>query len=224
MSVWIWKGCKIHEDAFACTVTAHPEAFEVTYQGAVLAKRERNYRDDSDFYAVVWDEAEQRVKEVDYASTRGWTYTNGAKEDATPEVLAKARAYETAAALAAAQARARRAAAAPAKGKRVRVTGGRKVPVGTEGTVFWADRTVAFRFRNYRRLEAWMYEDRVGLAYLGADGKPREAFLRADQVEVVRPEQYLPAEAELRASVAEVEDPGTAHARRVAVAAGMAFL
>jgi len=67
---------------------------EVTeeYKGAVLATREKNYYDDSDFYAVVWDEESQRVKSVNYASTR---YGGGgdATVDATPEVLEKAKAF-----------------------------------------------------------------------------------------------------------------------------------
>jgi ribosomal protein L19 len=64
----------------------------VTYEGAVLATRERNYYDDSDFYAVVWDEEKQVVKNVEYATTR-FGGGGDARVDATPEVLEKAKAY-----------------------------------------------------------------------------------------------------------------------------------
>lgn len=66
---------------------------QISYEGCVLETRERNLYDDSDFYALVWDETEQRVKSVEYATTRGWTYPNHADVDATPEVRAKAEAY-----------------------------------------------------------------------------------------------------------------------------------
>lgn len=67
------------------------DAFEVSYQGAVLATRERNMHDDSDFYAIVWDG--ERLKSVTYGTTRAWTYPNHAEADATPEVLAEVRAW-----------------------------------------------------------------------------------------------------------------------------------
>ncbi|QDN94948.1 hypothetical protein FNV58_01050 (plasmid) [Streptomyces sp. RLB1-9] len=77
-------------------VAAHnAECHERTYEGAVLRLRERNGYDDSDFYALVWDEEQQRVREIQYATTRGWTYHNGASIDATHEVIAKAVAQMT---------------------------------------------------------------------------------------------------------------------------------
>lgn len=63
---------------------------ERTYDGCVLDTYERNGYDDSDFYAVVWDRAERRLRTVQYATTRGWTYLNGAAVDATEDVLAEA--------------------------------------------------------------------------------------------------------------------------------------
>ena len=42
----------------------------------------------SDFYAVVW--TGERLTSVEYATTRGWTYANGATIDATDEVKAAA--------------------------------------------------------------------------------------------------------------------------------------
>lgn len=61
----------------------------IEYAGCVLEDRERNYHDDSDFYALVWDEADQRIRTIEYATTR---FAGGGfcDVDATPEVRAKA--------------------------------------------------------------------------------------------------------------------------------------
>lgn len=69
---------------------------QITHTGCVLETRERSGRDDSDFYARVWSEEKQRVVEVEYATTRGWTYPNSATVDATEDVIAKVEAYECA--------------------------------------------------------------------------------------------------------------------------------
>lgn len=66
-----------------------------TYVGACLSDSERNGRDDSDFYMRVWDEKEQTVKSILFASTRGWSYPcMASRPDATPETLAKVAAWE----------------------------------------------------------------------------------------------------------------------------------
>lgn len=72
------------------------EAHEASYTGCVLKTGEHNWHDDSDFYALVWDEKNGIVREIEYATTRGWTYHNTATVDATPEVLAKAVAWKAA--------------------------------------------------------------------------------------------------------------------------------
>lgn len=65
-----------------------------TFTGATLADREKNYHDDSDFYALVWDEAKERVWAVQYASTRYACDTrNHATVDATPDCLEKVEAW-----------------------------------------------------------------------------------------------------------------------------------
>lgn len=108
-----------------------------SYEGCVLYVGEHNYHDDSDFYAMVWDEESQTIRKIGYGTTRAWTYPNNAVVDATPEVQAKAAAWqaerdaEKAARLAAIE------AATPRKGKTVEVVSGRKVPLGTVGQVFW---------------------------------------------------------------------------------------
>lgn len=73
---------------------AHLHAHEESYTGCVLALGEHNYYDDSDFYALVWDEEQGKIVERQYATTRGWTYHDSAKVDATDEVIAKARAWK----------------------------------------------------------------------------------------------------------------------------------
>ena len=66
-----------------------PLYMRTTHIGLVVRAGEHNYRDDSDFFAIVWDEENEKPREVEYASTRGWTYPNSATVDATPEVIWK---------------------------------------------------------------------------------------------------------------------------------------
>jgi hypothetical protein len=67
------------------------------YKGAVLvAHGEHNYRDDSYFFALVWDEEQQQVKEVEYAATAYYS-TGRAETDATREVIELAVAQRAAA-------------------------------------------------------------------------------------------------------------------------------
>lgn len=122
---------------------------ETTHVGLVLETREYNGRDDSDFYAVVWNPEKGATERVEYASTRGWTYPNNAVVDATPEVLEAFNVW-SAANHAAAEAAAKLArdkalkeqiiaeAKVPRKGDKVVVVKGRKVKKGTEGECIWA--------------------------------------------------------------------------------------
>jgi hypothetical protein len=130
MAVRIWTG----KDANA---PAREEDYEVSWVGQVVGLREMNGYDDSDFYAIVWDAAEGRTREVWYATTRGWTYRNSAAVDATEEVWAAYNAWRQARADEAAAAQAAWEAAQPRKGRTVTVVKGRKVPLGTTGTVIW---------------------------------------------------------------------------------------
>lgn len=63
-----------------------------SYEGAVLAEREINGYDDSDFMATVWTDTE--IIEVCWGTTRGWTYANGCAIDATPAVREAAAAWQ----------------------------------------------------------------------------------------------------------------------------------
>lgn len=147
--------------------------FEIAWAGCVLAAGEHNYYDDSDFYAVVWDDAKNGPREVEYASTRGWTYANSATMDATDEVKAAYAAWHRAQA-------ARRQAeweAAEAKtlrlGKTVKVVKGRKIEIGTVAEIVWIG-------EDKYNSDRWTTKYRVALLIDGA-----RVFTSADNVEVV---------------------------------------
>lgn len=101
-----------------------------TYKGCVLDTYERNMHDDSDFYALVWDEETQSVKSIEYATTRAWTYPNHAEVDATPEVQAKALEHYVKSGAAGLVRNSETEAKKPAKGKTCRVVKGRKIAKG----------------------------------------------------------------------------------------------
>jgi len=184
----------------------------VEYAGCVLATRERNYYDDSDFYAVVWDEATQNIKEVEYDTTRcggGGT----ADVDATPEVCAKVEAVLKADALKTLHSQNEWQAKHPTVGKRVRVTHKGGV---MSGRIFWAGRVCPPWIRYHQERYA---TDRVGIEVDG-NGK---VFMDADDkaIEVENWEQYLVAEEEL-VKVAEARSKDyTRRSRMASAASGM---
>jgi hypothetical protein len=71
----------------------------VEYVGAVLGTREQNLYHDSYFHAIVWDDAEGKIKSVEYGATAYYSNT-GVTVDATREVIEKAVAQRAAAYLA----------------------------------------------------------------------------------------------------------------------------
>lgn len=73
------------------TLNSQAIGTEETFTGAVLATGEMNGRDDSDFYAVVYDAKLDSVYRVEYATTR-FAGGGSASIDATPEVMALAEA------------------------------------------------------------------------------------------------------------------------------------
>lgn len=147
------------------------------YEGAVLGTWEHNGSEDSDFYALVWDG--EGLRSIEYATTRGWTYHNGAVADATAEVREAARAALIERDIKAWAEATAIDAATVTKGKTVRVTKGRKVPIGTEGEVFWLGEN--------------RYGWRVGIK--DADGTVH--WTAEANVEVVDAEQYLTPLAEI---------------------------
>ena len=54
----------------SCSSSFEAVGLVMTYVGCVLSTREKNYHDDSDFYALVWDEAAQRIRSIEYDTTR----------------------------------------------------------------------------------------------------------------------------------------------------------
>lgn len=54
--------------------------------GRVISMREANGYHDSDFYATYMRD-DGTLEEMEYASTRGWSYANGAFTDATDDVI-----------------------------------------------------------------------------------------------------------------------------------------
>lgn len=136
--------CKFHE----------PLYMETTHVGRVLELREVNGYDDSDFYAVVWDDKANEPKKVTYATTRGWSYPNGAKVDADEATREKYAAWRCAEARQAALMNRRRRNGTPSRDKIVQVvrdfrSKGTHVPRGTRAVVFWfgPDR---YRLNEYR--------------------------------------------------------------------------
>lgn len=145
---------------------------EESYVGCVIDTYERNGYEDSDFYAVCWDEDRQQVVHVEYDTTR--CACNGyAKIDASEEVIRKVfRFYFN-------QAREefdRRGNEAQAKkvhkGDTIMVIRGRKTPKGTVGTCFWVGESLnRYTFK---------YEQRVGIEFDG-----NKVFLPLEYVEVM---------------------------------------
>lgn len=126
-----------YPDCSSACKNCDPLYMHTTYQGCVLSLSERNGYHDSDFYALVWDKSEGKPKSIEYASTRGWTYPNGAEIDATPEVIEAYNAYQKALHDAATKRDNEIEATLPKIGRQVKVVGGRKVAKGTVGEVVW---------------------------------------------------------------------------------------
>jgi hypothetical protein len=177
MAVSVWKGRDPKTDL-------SPEHFEVTFEGAVLSTFERNFHDDSDFVAAVWDAEAGRIREIEYASTRGWTYLNGATVDATAEVVEAASEWLKDKVSVLALERANLAEREVKVGKTVQVVKGRKVAKGTEGVVFWVGPD---RYKSSR----WGTSYRVG--FTTADGE--KVFTAMTNVEVVGAKVFTDASA-----------------------------
>ena len=101
-----------------------------THVGCVLETWERNGYDDSDFFALVWDEQNQRLETIEYGTTRGWTYANVATVDATPEVIAKAKEYKVQQLIGSFLANAQEEAKEVLRGRMCKVVKGRKIAKG----------------------------------------------------------------------------------------------
>lgn len=177
-----------------------PIYLETTYAGCVLDTYERNGYDDSDFYAIVWDENTQKIEHICYSTTRGWSYPNGASVDATPEVIAKAVKYIRDKQFAKWQEDNVKQSEMPYKGRKVRVVAGRKVEQGVVGEVFWfgEDQYKASQRRRYNQYNPYAdlvgkflkHRYRIGLKWT-ENGEVKKEFLSAENVEVIDPQNYL---------------------------------
>ena len=136
----------------------------VQYVGCVIDTFERNGFEDSDFYAVCWDEELGKVVMVEYDTTRcpaGGT----AEVDATDEVLSKVyRYYKKDATNTFDKYDNIRLAKAISKGDEVVVVRGRKVAKGSIGKVFWiGDCYNQFSYRTETRVGMMIGEQKVFL-------------------------------------------------------------
>jgi hypothetical protein len=163
---------------------------ETTFVGKVLELRERNGYHDSDFFATVWDDEQKKPREIEYATTRGWTYPNGADIDATPEVKAAYAAYSEERRKKEIAAYEAERAKMPALGDKIRVIAGRKIPKGTEAEVVWVgeDSFACRRLDRYKSpysyMLPWRYNAeryRIGVRLL--DGT--RVFTAAKNIEII---------------------------------------
>ena len=178
--------------------TSEDPEITTTYQGAVLDVWERNGYNDSDFYAIVWDDDEGRVRQVEWATTRGWTYHNSAAIDATDDVLAKAEAWLADTIERLLTSAHITDAADPTVGKRVRSTTTRGKNVGVEG---WVMRRMANPFKTYYR-NGYSSPDSIYNQRVAIDpGPPADklVWMDADRVEVINPAPPDPVEIRQRA-------------------------
>lgn len=161
---------------------------ETLFVGAVLSSFECSGYDDSDFYAVVWNEEKGRVERVQYDTTRH-AGGGGMKVDATPEVIERAQEWLRTWYVESLTEDAKLAARRAEIGRIVRSTTKRGKNVGVEGEVRWIgpDR---YSYKPTPR-------DRVGIQ---VEGEEKLRFLDITSVEVVTPE---PVDAERIAERAE---------------------
>lgn len=107
------------------------------YHGLVLREYECNGYNDSDFYAVIWDEEKQAPKHIMWATTRGWTYACGCVVDATPEVREKYESWVGRRNGAWAEYYKQQAKYIPVKGKTIRSTTVKGKAKGKQGLITW---------------------------------------------------------------------------------------
>lgn len=125
----------------------HAEIIETkeTYVGRVLETYEENGYNDSDFYAIVWDDETNSLIHKQFATTRFYSNGYGAKIDATPEIIEKATAERKARFLKSAIEADEENAKSIAKGKMVEINRGRKNR-GIIGEVFWVGNPEKFSY------------------------------------------------------------------------------
>lgn len=166
----------------------------VTHVGAVLSTYEKNYYSDSDFCALVWDGT--KVTEVEYATTRFATYGNFASVDATPEVLAEAKAWHEVAAFNSWKITNALASEKIAPGKLVTVLSGKN-----KGLIGKVTSIKTFGYNNESAHVMFTPENGAG----GASGGVTWVWKKLIHLKVNNPENYL-----------EPEEEGKKHAKMIA--------
>ena len=150
---------------------------KVMYEGRVLNWYEHNGYEDSDWYAEVWDDETQSIKQVEFMTTRAYCYGH-AELDATDEVLRKVYRKNKKDAAKSFVGFNLRQAKKIRKGDTVRIVKGRKVKKGLEVPVFWAGTT----YNRWSRQN----EERIGV---DVDGE--RVFISAENAEPVGWESRL---------------------------------
>jgi len=164
-------------------IQPEPE-FAIEY---VVATRERNMYDDSDFFATYWDVERKAFVEIEYATTRAWSYENYAKVDAPEEIQAAYQQWLIWERKVDKKVRLMQLLENPHKGAKVVVARGRKIPKGTEAVVIGDVRKVPSA---WSRLPNAMCQILFG----------KEAWMiKAEYLDVVEPA------AEMVAQLAELE-------------------
>ena len=164
-----------------------------TYTERVLEVYEDNGYNDSDFYAVVWDDEQNCLIHKQYATTRFYSEGYGAKVDATPEIIEKANAEKAKYFLKYAIENDLENAKSVKIGKKVEVTRGRKNR-GTIGEVFWVGRPEKFSYhsKEYRAIGIKLNDERDD------NGKFKNIVFANDyNCDVINFETYLTDQSEL---------------------------
>jgi hypothetical protein len=155
-----------------------PLYMETRFRGLVLDVGEHNYHEDSDFFAIVWDAEKGEPREVEYGTTRAWTYPNSAEVDATPEIRALYNAWREVKAIEERKAEDVKQAKTVQIGRRVRVVSGKWA--GREGFVF-------YREERKSKFGTWSYGVRLGVSPSNvrhSDGYPDAIWVDEKNVEV----------------------------------------
>ena len=105
--------------------------------GKVIRVFERNYYDDSDFIATIWNDETNRPENVLYATTRAYSYPCIAIVDATDEVLEKYKDYQASATLAWQEYEQKKQAYIPKIGCLAKSLTKKGKAKGLQGTITW---------------------------------------------------------------------------------------
>jgi len=180
------------------------------YAGCVLGTGSKGYHDDSDYYAIVWDERAQAVVTAMYATTR-CAADGRAVVDATPEVIAKAQAWLKDWAVKALTEGYRHQATEELynidKGTEIRVFKGRKVPIGTTGRVFWKGKIhygTSYAHRSFYGTQTSGGQSVTRVGFNDAQGNT--FWTSIENVEKANQTLNMPAEAEIEAQAQAIAD------------------